>query len=84
LAPGLAGALWLSFVLYIVVLFFAIFLCVLTGPSCLSWCVSGLSSLTQLRWLCLRWLDDLPLQALAPLTGLVALQLKAISRPPGR
>lgn len=44
---------------------------------------SGLSGLTSLQWLCLRWLDTLPAACLAPLTGLVALQLKAITVPPG-
>ncbi|WIA35104.1 hypothetical protein OEZ86_003590 [Tetradesmus obliquus] len=43
---------------------------------------SGLSGLTSLQWLCLRWLDTLPAACLAPLTGLVALQLKAITLPP--
>ncbi|WIA14933.1 hypothetical protein OEZ85_001644 [Tetradesmus obliquus] len=43
---------------------------------------SGLSGLTSLQWLCLRWLDTLSAACLAPLTGLVALQLKAITVPP--
>jgi hypothetical protein len=36
-----------------------------------------------LQWLCLRWLEALPVAYLAPLTNLVVLQLKAITRPPG-
>jgi hypothetical protein len=43
----------------------------------------GLSTLHSLRWLCLRWLDALPLACIAPLTSLAALQLKNIDRPPG-
>lgn len=49
----------------------------------LSSCPAGLSRLTSLRWLCLRWLDRLPVAYLAPLTNLVALQLKNIDKPPG-
>jgi hypothetical protein len=44
---------------------------------------AGLSGLTSLQWLCLRWLEALPVACLAPLTNLVVLQLKAITRPPG-
>jgi hypothetical protein len=45
---------------------------------------AGLSRLISLRWLCLRWLDRLPVAHLAPLTNLVALQLKNIDKPPGK
>jgi hypothetical protein len=44
---------------------------------------AGLSGLTGLQWLCLRWLEALPVACLAPLSNLVVLQLKAITRPPG-
>jgi hypothetical protein len=44
---------------------------------------TGLSGLSSLQWLCLRWLEALPVACLAPLTNLVVLQLKAITRPPG-
>jgi len=50
---------------------------------CWCCCLTGLSRLTSLRWLCLRWLDRLPVAYLAPLTNLVALQLKNIDKPPG-
>lgn len=44
---------------------------------------AGLSRLTSLRWLCLRWLGRLPVAHLAPLTNLAALQLKNIDQTPG-
>lgn len=49
----------------------------------LSHLCAGLSRLVSLCWLCLKWLDRLPIAHLAPLTNLEALQLKNIDKPPG-
>lgn len=53
------------------------------SPTMLSHSCAGLSRLVSLRWLCLKWLDRLPVAHLAPLTNLEALQLKNIDKPPG-
>lgn len=43
----------------------------------------GFGHLTNLTWLSLRWFDSVPIMHLSVLTGLRALQLKDMGRPPG-